>query len=321
MYKILYAAGNRFGSYFQLKRFVSSIRNKNIELKIAAYKSSIGDLDADYTLDCLLNFANTNGSSSKNGNYRYYRNEIKRFAPDLIISDVEVYSSLIALDLGIKLWQASPLLIYNALKQEIKYNTNIHKHYSFLLDTSFRKKKNIYSIIESSNRKFVVSHLCDINKNINLIDGFEWARPDFILSENISNDIEFFVAGSNYRNIINSVKNTNTSIFSLPSQEIFDGLKINNIYDELSYSDYLGKCKVYISDGSEILTSDAFYNQKPIIFNMRHDDVESIIVSHVSEYFGFGKLLSNNTNINDMNVSQIMINNSVKFLHEQLDLI
>jgi hypothetical protein len=94
--KILYAAGNRLGSYYQLKRFLNSVSKQNHNIKIAAYKNSTGDLNTDYTLDCLLNFTSPHTTFSFNGNYTYYSNEIKRFNPDLIISDFEIYTSIIA---------------------------------------------------------------------------------------------------------------------------------------------------------------------------------------------------------------------------------
>src|SRR6266404_4618483 len=109
--RILYAANNSYSSSHQLDRFIKLLSNK-YDLKIAAYKRSMGSNDIDFTLDALLNFSNSRNTYKPNGNYQYICNEIKRFAPDLIISDLEIFTSMAALELGIKLWQVSPALIY-----------------------------------------------------------------------------------------------------------------------------------------------------------------------------------------------------------------
>src|SRR5277367_870732 len=94
--KILYAAGNRSGSFFQMKRFLDTIQNHTV--KIAAYKKSSGNINIDYTLDALLNFSGHNENIAFNGNFIYYCKEIERFAHDLIISDFEIYTSIYAIE-------------------------------------------------------------------------------------------------------------------------------------------------------------------------------------------------------------------------------
>jgi len=95
---------------------------------------------------------------------------------------------------------------------------------------------------------------------------------------------------------------------------------MKNIYDNEDYTQLIGECNFYISDGTETLTADAFYNQKPCLFDLRHDDVESVIISHIAEYLGIGKILTNDVDIDSMETPLIKINDSVKFLHEHLDL-
>lgn len=317
--KILYAADDRAGSFFQLKRFVDSVKNSDIQLKIAAYKKSLGTLDVDYTLDCLLNFTNPDENFSSNGNYVYYFNEIRRFAPDLIISDFEVLTSLIALELGIKLWQVSPLLLYYAIPFSVKYNTKINKDYANLFSSNFRKKKYVNYIMNNSDRRLVVSHLCDSDKHITLRNGFEWVRPDFVLADETPSDLAFVVARTqNSKNIINSLRNTNSVMFTEFHQEKYENLILKNIYDENEYKKQIGRCKVFITDGSESITSDAFYNQKQILFDLQHDDIESIIVSFMSEYFGIGKVMLDTVDADKLATSQIIIDDKVKFLHEEL---
>ena len=320
--KILYAADNRYGSFFQLKRFIDSIKNLNIELKISTYQKSLGTLDSDYNLDCLLNFTNPDASFSKNGNYDYYKNEIKRFSPDLIISDLEIYSSLIALEEDIELWQVSPLLIYYALPFDIRYRIGINKTYSFLLNKNINKNKQLNYIIANSNKKFVVSHLCDTNKNIKLNGGFDWIRPDFVLAETDQNYFNFMVVEqNNNKNIINSLKDTKSTLFFYNYNEIYDNIKIFNILDEIKYGVALEKYKTIITDGMSSFVSDAFYNQKSILFDVDYKDIESVLISNINSYFGIGKIIHNLSETDSIFPEKIVINNDIKFLHEEIKLL
>jgi len=318
--RILYAAGNRQGSFFQLKRFLDTIRHKGIEYKISAYKKSLGNLSVDYTLDSLLNFVNSEQGFSYNGNYTYYYNEIKRFKPDLIISDLDPYTSIIALELGIVLWQVSPLLLYQALPYEVKYSAKINSNYSFLFSSNHRRKKSLSYIVNNSDRKFVVSHLCDAGKNIQLNPGFEWVRPEFVLSDENTEELEFVVAlPSGSANIAHSLRETNSIMFTNHNYDRYDKLLIENIYNEKEYKKQIGRGKVFISDGSAALSSDAFYNQKTSLFDVQPFDMESIIVSHLDEYFGLGKIIPHDMNADNLAPAQIVINDKVKFLHEELE--
>lgn len=322
MLKILYAAGNRPGSYFQLQRFISSIKNKNIVYKIAAYKKSMGDINVNYTLDCLLNNACPDGHYNYNGNFSYYLNETKRFAPDLIISDLDIHTSMVALELGIKLWQVSPLLLYFGISTELKYNSKINRNYGHILNNSIMRDELSHHTISNSDRKFIVSHLCDLNKKIQLNQTFEWIRPDFILATHISNDIEFVSASIKHnKNIVNNIKNTNSIIFSEYYYEIYNKLIMKDIFDHKEYERLIGRCGNFITDGSAALTSDAFYNQKPCLFDLQHNNIESIIISHINELLGFGKILDNTVNLNELIYPDIMINDDVKFLHQQLEIL
>ena len=184
--KILYAAGNREGSYLQYARFLQSMRNKNIDLKTAGYQKSIKDLNVDYTLDALINFTKDDSTITINGNYRYYQKQIETFAPDLIISDLEIYTSTIATELKIKLWQVSPLLLYFAIPDKIKLDLNIFANNRYTFEfISFGGKSNINNILNKSNKKLVVSHLCDTQHHTNIKDNYEWLRPEFDFYEGI----------------------------------------------------------------------------------------------------------------------------------------
>jgi hypothetical protein len=188
--KILYALGNREGSYFQYKRFLQSINHKDIELQVAGYQKSIQDLNVDYTLDALLNFSKDDTSITYNGNYNYYYKQIQSFTPDLIISDLEVYTSIIALELNIQLWQVSPLLLLWSLPKNIHSAMNILALHSYPFNFGSKDIRAKFNhVVKQSNKRYVVSHLCDTQYASNIREGFDWSRPEFELDDNISNNI------------------------------------------------------------------------------------------------------------------------------------
>ncbi len=183
--RILYVAGNREGSYEQLKRYLPLFRVSSHQFKIAGYKKSIKELNADYCLDALLNFTNPNGSISFNGNFAYYGKEISKFRPDLIISDFDIHTSVYAIDKNIPLWQVSPALLYYGLSDSAKRAIGVHKYNSNLISGDRARHQYIKSILNNSERRLVVSHLCDIPSPPELTRGYEWCRPEFELKQNI----------------------------------------------------------------------------------------------------------------------------------------
>lgn len=310
--KILYSAGNRLGSYYQLKRFLESIKNKNHIVKIAAFKKSLCNLNADYMLDSLLNFTNPGGPVSFNGNYSYYRNEIKRFNPDLIISDYEIYTSMLATELKIKLWQYSPINIYHALDKKTKQNIGIHKNYSHLIESNHKKSEYVDYVMSYSSRKFALSHLCDCDNRPELI-GFEWARPSFILGEDVDVCKYVIALAASNKKIIDEFKNKDAILLTPYALEKYDTMKVADI-DSDHYKNALLNCKACINDGTAAFLADSFYNEKYSFSIPRYDDIEPIICSYMNEYCGVGRI-----NFGTPQKVDVKINESVKFISEYLD--
>lgn len=307
--KILYAAGNRIGSLYQLKRFISSI-DKSCVLKIAAFKRSMGNLNVDYNLDSLLNFTNPNGPISFNGNYSYFYNEIKRLDPDLIVSDFEIYSSIVAMELNIKLWQISPINLYYALDKDTKAAFGIHGRYAFLLDADRKRTSYINYMLNNSNKKLVLSHLCDSKRKPQLLNGFEYVRPNFILGSGGDKADCLTVLAEANKNINNKYKSS--IVFSDTDYEIFKNKSFNiNNYD--AYSKYLAACNYVVSDGTATFLADAFYNQKYCFSYPRYNDIESIICSFANEHFKLGKI-----GPGEPTDVEILIDDKIKFISQHL---
>lgn len=293
--RILYAAGNYPSSYFQLERFVSTTKNLKHIIKIAAHKLPYYNFNVDYTLDCLLNFTDPKSDLSFNGNYNYYINEIKKFSPDLIISDYEVYTANIALELGIDLWNVSPMLLYHSLDKKDKYNLGIKKQYSYIFNAHHIRNKYINFIINNAKKNYIVSHFCDIGYDIN-INNFEWIRPDFILENN-------------------SIENKITYV-SIKDNKQF--IKHKSFYSSSrSYGEKLNACDFSCNDGSPYLLADSFYNQRFSNIIPRYEDIDSVLYSLMSAKLFTGEIM-NDSEMKNKDF-KIKLNNHIMFLYEHLE--
>jgi hypothetical protein len=276
----------------------------------------MGNLDIDFNLDSNLNFTNPENISF-NGNYNYYYNEVKKFSPDLIISDLDIYTSMIAIDLDVELWQASPLLLYYGMNEIDKRKIGIYKKYPFLFEGNHNRTQYINYIIKNSNKRFAVSHICDTENPIQLVENYEYVRPDFILGTEKEKTEYLISSFFNEKRIINKLKDKDANYFCSFYLEFFNKLKMKDIYNEKEYSNYVASCKYFISDGSEYLLSDAFYNQLYCLCFPRYNDIESIICSSVNEYLGLGENIRDVYNIKRS--INIKINDDVKFLSGHLE--
>lgn len=181
MLKILYAASNCKGSYHSLKRFRETY-GPFYDIKYAGFSSSLQNDHANWNLDALLDFRNKyQNVSFKNKNFPIFFQEIKNFAPDLVISDLEIYSSYVALELQIPLWQVSPLLLLQGVAEQY---AKASKHYSWVLRRNFNNLAFLKNIMNNSDKLLVQSYLGDIETPPVLLPKFEWLRPNYQVAEN-----------------------------------------------------------------------------------------------------------------------------------------
>jgi hypothetical protein len=183
--KIVYAADNRYGSALLLSRFIEIVKPLPVDLRVAAYRRSTGDFSVDWTLDALTNNfieKKDNQSLTFNGNFEFLKREIERYEPDLIISDLEIYTSLIALDTRIELWQASPTLLYFALPKQTKMSLGLSTKAKYVLYSDQRRKAAMEKVIDGASKRLIVSHIGDVC-DIEIDSAFEFVRPEILFSD------------------------------------------------------------------------------------------------------------------------------------------
>lgn len=191
MLKILYAADNRKSSFYSLKRFLDTYSDF-YQIKVAAYSASIQNLNVNWNLDALLDFRGKKTDLSfSNSNYPLYAREIKRFAPNIIISDLEIYSSYIGIEMGIPVWQVSPLLLYYAAEDKL----NIYKYHSALFKWDSRRDDYTKYVIKNSDKRLILSHLGDTVAPPKVDTFFDWVRPNYELLDKPQPIINIYSSG------------------------------------------------------------------------------------------------------------------------------
>jgi len=319
--KILYAANNNPGSRLQLSRFLMAA-NSNHNIKIAAYKiSSPKNISIDWTLDCLLNIYKPEILSLKNDNLNIYYDQIKSFAPDLIISDLEYFTSYIANVLNIRLWQYSSSLINYALKD--KYDLGLFKYYAHSLNINPVYNQRIVNIIDNSERNFVYSHYGDSLNPPILNSNFEWIRPyhktykSYILCKH---NITAALYGNN-KNILNTIKkHSDCVVFTESVLENYPNIKIKNLDSQDEYYCNIKNSDIFICQGHSNFLADAFYNNKYSFIYPDYNSTESIINSQLSQKMGYGKIMYDSKDIFNIPISEISFKyqDNIKFIHEKI---
>jgi len=314
--RILYAASNNLGSKIQLWRFYQSVKNLPIEIKYAAYSKSSPNINIDWTLDALINPFRPNSLSLNNDNVHIYFEQIKKYNPDLIISDLEYFTSYIANLLDITLWQCSPLLLHFALTHKSKYNAGLSNQYIHLLKQDSEEYQKIINIISNSNANFVYSHFGDIINPPDLKDGFGWIRPYHTVGK-IYKPCEHdnVVALINNNNkIVNSIKNKDTVIFSEFPNETHDNITMKHIWNSEDYYCNIYNSKQFVCEGYMSFLADAFYNGKKSTLFPNYNDLECITSSLYSNHLGLSQLFNLDLKKETVHVDL----KNIKMLHEHI---
>lgn len=175
MKRLLYAANSYPSSNAALTRFLSSF-SAFYEIKVAGYSSSLKEGEyLNWNLDALLDFRKQfNRLSFKNSNFSLLKRAVKSFAPDLIISDCELFVSTIALELGLPLIQVSPFLLYHGTPEKLFLRT----HYSSII-RDIVKSRRVNDVLSYSKKRLILSHLGDLEERPALHPGYEFCRPNY----------------------------------------------------------------------------------------------------------------------------------------------
>ena len=320
MLKILYAASSNVNSKIQLARFMQAMNGLGYIIKIAAYKNfSPTNLSIDWTLDCLQNIFKPETITLDNDNFVTYFEQVKYFNPDLIISDMEYYSSEIATSLGITLWQCSSSLLNFALPNEYKYNLGLFKKYAFLFNRVPVNTQRLIGIQDVANCNYVYSHFGDCIDSPSLKTGYEWIRPYHqVGKESIpcQHNMVGAMLGSDKKLLSILNKYPDTVCFTDIAGETYSNTIIKDIDNTEEYYCNIANCNLFMCGGQTSFLADAFYNKKYTI-TIGSTDAECIISSAVSEKLKLSHTIFDSY-INVTPEVTPTLSADIKYLHERI---
>ena len=312
--RILYAANRRNNVHWQLNRFITATNNKH-NIRIAAYKGKNYEYYIDWILDALCDIF-TGVPCFGSTAMEIYREQIKRFSPDLIISDCEIITSTIANDLKIPLWQVSPLLLWYA-----KTNILIYKQYPKLFSEN-EYTAPMTDLVKMSDRSFVYSHFGDVG--LALKSNIGWVRPYHTVGQISSLFEHNMVAVSTgfNKHIIDRLKINSDAVLFIEAINETHSIKIKSLINDQEYASNVRNAKMLVMPANMDLLADAFYNNKFVW--MLPDFTQQEVMANImlSEYLSLGKTIYDisNDKIDIMpNVVSAEYDNSINHLDKELD--
>lgn len=319
--KILYAASNSYNSLLYLERFVKEIQKTKHTFKIAAYqKSSPNNINIDYTLDFLLDiFKPDSFSIENNNNFLIYCEQIEKYNPDLIISDLEYFTSNAAIILNKKLWQCSSSIINYALTKRQKYTLGLFKQYAYVFNKNYIDTQKIQYIICNSDKNYIYSHFCDVENVLETKDEFEWIRPYYILGKHsipCQHDIVGISHCSN-KNIVNLLEQySDTVLFTNNSYEKYDNVIVKNLNNKIEYACNIKNSHLIVNEGYSTFLADAFYNGKPSVIYADFSNQDCILNMIISDYLKLSNIDLDEASGIKINLK---LNSTINFLHEKIE--
>lgn len=313
-FKILYAASERNGAKLQLCRFLENFHFDNCIIKLSGYKKMGTYLD--WTLDALHDLADVEINSINNDNFEIYYEQIKYFSPNLIISDLEPYTSYIGYLLNVPVWQVSPLILNDAQYYGREIDITASRHVMF---NKIKDNKLLQNIIFNADKKLVYSHFCDVENAPVLRDNYEWVRPYHYIgnkSEPCEHNI-IAIIHNNVDKIIKSLKKQNDVVIFVDK----DDINLNNSKNIFDYREYicnLTNSSCCINQGLTDILADAFYNKKYSIIMPDMFDTETILNSIYSSHYGLARISYDQQIVNEIKYFDIIYDDNVKFLHEKV---
>lgn len=158
-----------------LARFLHQAQDHDIRIA-AYYRNSKYIKSIDWCLDALAVRCEKNYFKDKYGRVGppvdhsladMIINDLLEWGPELVISDCEFFTAMVAQVLEIPLWYCSPMLQLIGFEHDRKaLTTNIMESY-----------KHYLGLLPKGDAYFVYSPLCDISARPVLKSGYEWVRP------------------------------------------------------------------------------------------------------------------------------------------------
>lgn len=266
--KILYSIRDSFSAAEQLSSF-----KKEIDCKVMGFYQSTKSLgNVDWLLDGLYLNASPKDATLAYQKYKLslpkirldlfeiLLKDVKRFNPQLIISDIEPISAIIAKILDIPYWSVSSLHLID----------QVHIPSGFLNKKIFNSLRYYLRTLPTADKVFISSPFADF---FDFESKTDWVRPYYSISNEIQEQCLAIIHPSRQRLQQGLVD------YGL---EVFDNAESVN----------LESCEWILTDGHSSNISKALYCGLGNIYSSYHlDDLETFINSSLLEFLDLGKCL------------------------------
>jgi glycosyl transferase family 1 len=320
--KIIYAANNSSDSAIRLLRFLGAIDQKHI-IKIAGYRKSIPYISLDWTLDALLDPTGLPKRPFDSENLSIYADQIKYFAPDLIISDMEIFTAHVASALNIPFWFIGSFLLYHAVETSHSQEHPIQSYVGRYRKLFSRDENQlILNAINNADRGLVYSHFCDTANLFPLRSKCEWIRP-YHYKGSMAVPCQHNLVGvslNNNKKLLHYLKRAGDSVFfGIQSSEQLSAPTMKDLDNTIEYACNVANCQAVVNQGEEDFLADAFYNGKPSLIFPNFTSTNSIFNGILTEKNNLGKVVYDPTRpIKLPKMGSPVHNYKVGYLHEGL---
>jgi len=314
--KILLGLSERQDSVLFLARFLEAVKDKH-HIKVAGFNQF--NTSIDWNLNALKPLYTPNTLSFDSDVLESYYNQVKYFNPDLIISDLEVYTSYVAEALDKPIWQVSPNLLHYATPKKEKMAIGFFRSHPYFFN-DLNLNQRIKNIIYNSDKNLVYSHFGDAGI-FKIEEGYEWVRPYHIVGKE-SLPCQHNIVAAAYRNkkqFINYIrKHKDAVLFSAFNEERYRDIALKSVYDWPEYACNLKNSNLILNQGHTTFLADAFYNGKSVLVMPDYEDQECAQNARYVVHYNFGSIVGDEV-ATAVKIPQPRHSEDIKYLHEHLE--
>ena len=281
--KILYAANDNLESCLQLNRFLINFPWDQHTLKVAGYSGYDYLIDIDFNLNFVKSFYSKVSVTLNTDNYNIFCSQLDRFEPDLIISDLDKFSSNYAILNNVKLWQYSSNLLQYCLPHYWHLKLRIANRYNY---------EQMYSYIINNSDKILLPTLYDqfgltLDNKVTLVNPLSFKGSED--KEIYNNCISLLENKRKYLKLADS----KSVVFTTNTFEFFNNFKLKHLYSDINYYNNIHNSKAYVCDLYDDLIFDGLLNNKTINTFMNSYDHNCHIHYQILKKMGLVNLLDN----------------------------
>jgi hypothetical protein len=291
--RILYAAANSVESQSRLLRFLRAAQHSTHLIKVAAFRSSAGYLRVDWSLDALLDPKYPERLSLDSDAIKVYRQQVQYFKPDLIISDMEVFTTEIAMACGIPFWLLGSWLAYWAIKQDTMRLKNAADTYPVFKRKDSLHLKFLAHAFANADRNLVYSHLGDLPRAPTLKEGCEWVRPYHHRgSSNPLCQHQFVAVSANLpKRFMHRLQQYPDLVCFTHSQAERFAVPLKDLDNEMEYQCNIANAGAAVCQGEADILADAFYNGVPALIVPEFQDPALLFGAILTEKYQLGQIM------------------------------